>query len=87
VEAHYRGADKSLARPGGKKGGNITTFKLGHPVFGRWHTMVHVTPNICVRMALISNDTTDSVLRHRELVRAKDLSAPLCFFFFSEAEM
>jgi hypothetical protein len=28
----YRRAYKSLARPG-EKGGKITTFKLGHPVF------------------------------------------------------
>jgi hypothetical protein len=35
------------------------------------------SPNVSVRMACISNDTIDSVLRHREVGRAKDLSAPL----------
>jgi hypothetical protein len=33
--------------------------------------------NVSFRMAWISNDTIDSVLRHRELGRAKDLSASL----------
>jgi hypothetical protein len=32
--------------------------------------------NVSVRMAWISNDTIDTVLRHRDVGRAKDLSAP-----------
>jgi hypothetical protein len=37
--------------------------------------------NVSVSMAWISNDTIDSVLRHREVGQAKDLSAPLHNYF------
>jgi hypothetical protein len=55
-------------------GGNITTFKLGHPVFegGIWRCMFLSE----WREFPLSNDIIDSVLRHRELGRVKDLSAP-----------
>jgi hypothetical protein len=36
-------------------------------------------PNVSVRMAWISKYTIDYIQRHREVGRAKDLSAPLYF--------
>jgi hypothetical protein len=70
----YRGADKSLARPG------KTAEKS--PRLNRATQFLTVaydgacSPNVSVRMAWISNYMIGSVLRHRQVGRA-DLSAPL----------
>jgi hypothetical protein len=75
----YRGADKSLARPVQK--GVEKSSRLN------WATQFSTveydgarSPNVSLRMAWISNDTIDSVLRHREVGRGKDLSAPLAAY-------
>jgi hypothetical protein len=70
----YRSADKSLARPG---------RKLQRPNSRvTWHVSFQPleqekTCNSAHEQTPLPNDTIDSVLRHREVGRAKDLSARL----------
>ena len=57
----------------------ILTWKLNiyvafHPSKDSWQCSKHILFDLSRRLA--SNDTVDSFLRHREVGRAKDLSAP-----------
>ena len=70
---HMRGADKSLARPGRRQ---ATATKIG--------SLDMLPFSLCTKKRLtiryinrppLSNDIIDSVLCHREVGRAKDLSA------------
>jgi hypothetical protein len=75
---NYRGANKSLARPGRKQTSatklvrRLTCFLSASVTKKACNSAHEQTP--------LSNDTIDSVLRHREVGRAKDLSAPLYKF-------
>jgi len=70
----YRGADKSLARIDNyymkiKHVGCLSSLERFMRVCSK-----HILFDLSSRLA--SNDTIDSVLRYRELSRAKDLPAP-----------
>jgi hypothetical protein len=70
----YRGADKSLARPGRKQATEPEDFDL-HTSF---HNCMNISNIYIYKTRLASNDIFSiSNKIHREVGRAKDLSAPL----------
>jgi hypothetical protein len=72
--AIYRGVDKSLARPGRKQATATEDFEFHiYPIYN------HNWRNIGTITRLESNEIFSPPKKiHREVGRAKDLSAPLC---------
>jgi len=82
AKLHYRGADKSLARPGRKQATATEDLMLIYPIYNNnWRNISIIYIYIYIyeyKTRLASNKIfSPSNKIHREVGRAKDLSAPL----------
>jgi hypothetical protein len=81
----YKGADKSSARPGRKQATATEDFDFIYPIYN--HNCRNISIIYIYNKTNIKRNSLTIQKIHREVGRAKDLSAPLTFLFFKDSDM